>query len=129
MNPARPQVAVEQYHTTLYVADLSAAIKFYTERLGFELAFTWGDPAEMAGVNLDCTQIFLEVGTPAPQGCSLYFVIDNADDFHAFHEGNGVEIVEALGERPWEFRDYTVRDLNGYLFTFGHRVPGGLPSN
>jgi catechol 2,3-dioxygenase-like lactoylglutathione lyase family enzyme len=123
MNPTRPpQVAVEQCHTTLRVTDLSAAIEFYTVRLGFSLAFTWGEPAEMAGVNLDEVQIFLEVGTPAPQGCSLYFVIANAEELHAFHRENGVEVVEALGDRPWELRDYTIRDINGYLLTFGHRL-------
>lgn len=81
----------------------------------------------MAGITLGDTQIFLQVGTPAPQGCSLFFVVGDADELHDFHRANGVEIIEALGDRPWEFRDYTVRDRDGYALTFGHRLPARQP--
>ena len=77
----------------------------------------------MAGVNLGETQIFLQCGTPVPKGCSLYYVIDDADALCEFHKLNGIEIAEAIGDRSWDFRDYTIRDLNGYRLTFGHRLP------
>ena len=63
----------------------------------------------MAGVNLGDVQIFLRQGTPAPQGCSLYFVIGAADELCEFQRARGVEFVEPVGDRPWGFRDYTVR--------------------
>ena len=106
------QVDAEQHHTSLRVADLSAAVDFYITCLGFLHAFSWGDPPTMAGVNIGETQIFLEVGTPAPQGCSLYFVVGDADELDDFHCANGVEVIEAPGDRPWELRGYTVRDLD-----------------
>jgi catechol 2,3-dioxygenase-like lactoylglutathione lyase family enzyme len=124
---AAPQVEVEQHHTSLRVADLAAAVEFYTTRLGFLHAFSWGEPPTMAGVNIGETQIFLEPGTPAPGGCSLYFVVGNADELFEFHRANGVEIVEAPDDRPWELRDYTVRDRDGYALTFGHRLPSRGP--
>ena len=69
----------------------------------------------MAGVNLGDVQIFLRQGTPAPQGCSLYFVIGAADELCEFQRARGVEIVEPVGDRPWGFRDFTPsRDLHGY---------------
>ena len=120
--PSAPPVKVEQYHATLAVADLAAAIEFYASRLGFVHAFSWGEPPTMAGVNLDCTQIFLQAGTPNPQACSLYYVVDDADALCEFHRANGVTIVQDLGEREWDFRDYTVEDLDGYRLTFGHRL-------
>ena len=73
-----PQVEVEQHHASLRVADLAAAIEYYTTRLGFVHAFSWGEPRTMAGVNIGETQIFLQTGEPAPQGCSLFFVIGDA---------------------------------------------------
>ena len=118
-----PHVEVEQYHATLRVADLAAAVEFYTGRLGFIHAFSWGEPPSMAGVNLGATQIFLETGAPAPHGCSLYFVVGNADALYGYHRATRVPIIEAPGDRPWDFRDYTVRDLDGYALTFGHRLP------
>lgn len=122
-----PPVDVEQYHASLRVANLQAAIEFYTTRLGFVHAFSWGDPPTMAGVNLGETQVFLEGGTPAPNGCSLYFVVDNTDELYAFHRTNGVRILEPPGDREWNFRDYTVRDLDGYALTFGHRLQSREP--
>jgi uncharacterized glyoxalase superfamily protein PhnB len=116
----RPDVRCEKYHAILAVGEVGSAIEFYTKKLGFWLAFAEGDPPTFAGLNLGSVQLFLEHGTPAPQGCSVYFVIDDADALHRFHESSGIEIVEAPGDRPYGLRDYTVRDASGYRLTFGH---------
>jgi len=34
----------------------------------------------MAGVNLGQVQVFLEQDTPTPEGCSVYFVVGDADE-------------------------------------------------
>jgi catechol 2,3-dioxygenase-like lactoylglutathione lyase family enzyme len=122
-----PKVEVEQYHASLRVADLSAAIDFYTNRLGFLHAFSSGEPPTMAGVNLDNTQIFLEAGAPASQGCSLYFIVGDADELYEFHRSRDVPIVVIPGDRPYDLRDYSVRDLDGYALTFGHRIQSKEP--
>ncbi|MGH7492107.1 MAG: VOC family protein [bacterium] len=119
---ATPQVDCERHHTTLYVSDVLAAVDFYTNKLGFSLGFKWGDPPTMAGVNLDQVQVFLEQGTPNPQGCSVYFVVSEADKLHEFHRANGVEIVVPPEDRPYGLRDYTVRDLHGYILNFGQYI-------
>ncbi len=121
--PATPQVDCEQHHSSLSVSDVAAAAEFYTKRLGFRPGFTLGDPPGMAGVNLGHVQIFLEQGTPNPQGCSVYFVIGDADQLYEFQRANGVEIVAPPEDRPYGLRDYSVRDLYGYLLNFGHRLP------
>jgi catechol 2,3-dioxygenase-like lactoylglutathione lyase family enzyme len=118
----KPQVECELHHTILPVSDLEAAIEFYTEKLGFWLAFKWGTPPTMAGVNLGHVQIFLQKGTPHPEGCSLYFVVDDADELHEFHRANGVEIVVVPEDRDYGLRDYGIRDLSGYKLDFGHRL-------
>ena len=123
--PATPLVDCEQHHPTLSASDVLAAADFYRKKLGFSLGFTWGDPPTMAGVNLGHVQIFLEQGTPNPQGCSVYFVIGDADELYEFQRANGVEVVEPPEDRPYGLRDYTVRDLSGYALAFGHRLPGG----
>jgi len=117
-----PHVKVEQLHPTLSVADVRAAADFYQNKLGFIVAFTEGDPPTFAGINLDCVQIFIRKGTPAPHGSSVYFVIDNLDAFYEFHRANGVDVVESPGDRPYGLREYTVRDLDGYCLNFGQRL-------
>jgi hypothetical protein len=62
-----PPVDCDHHHTGLPVSDVLAAADFYTKKLGFEQAFTWGEPPTFAGVNLDRVQIFLEQGTPNPK--------------------------------------------------------------
>lgn len=119
----RPETQCEQHHTILPVSDLEAAIDFYTNKLGFWLAFRWGNPSSMAGVNLGNVQIFLHLGTPNPNGCGMYFVVGDADELYEFHKANGVEIVVRPDDRNYGLRDYGVRDLYGYKLDFGHRLP------
>jgi catechol 2,3-dioxygenase-like lactoylglutathione lyase family enzyme len=121
-NPALPFIECEQAHAGLAVNDIAAAIDFYTEKLGFTLAFTWGEPPTFAGVNLGKVQMFLRKGTPDPKGCLVYFFVGDADELYEFHRGNGVEIAEPIEDRPYGIRDYTVRDLHGYSLTFGHNL-------
>lgn len=114
----------EQHFPSLWVTDVLAATDFYTSKLGFKLGFTWGDPPEMAGVNLGGVAIHLAQGIPSPnrKGCSVYFVVGDADELYEFHRANGVEIVVPPEDRLYELRDYTIRDPYGYKLSFGHRI-------
>jgi len=116
-----PQIDCEQLHTVA-VADLAAAVDFYTAKLGFTLAFKWGEPATMAGLNLGRVQIFLEKGQPDPKGCSVYFVVSDADLLYKFQKENAVEIIAPPEDKEWRLREYTIRDLDGYYLLFGHRL-------
>lgn len=125
--PGVPDVECEMHHTTLVVSDVRAAVEFYTNRLGFWVAFIADDPPTFAGVNLGNVQIFLQQGTPNPKGCSVYFVVEDADELHAFHKSKDVELVDAPENRPYELRDYGIRDLHGYHLRFGHRLLNAGP--
>lgn len=118
----RPRIDCERQHPALSVRDLRAATAFYIDKLGFNPGFSWGDPPAIAGVNLGDVQLFLREGTPGPGGCAVFFVVGDADELLEFHTGNGVEIVEAMDDRPWGVRDYTIRDPDSYLLTFGHYI-------
>jgi catechol 2,3-dioxygenase-like lactoylglutathione lyase family enzyme len=122
MTMTAPQVEAERVHPTLVVADVLAAVEFYTKKLGFTMGFTWGEPVTMAGVNLGQVQMFLEQGTPNPEGSSVFFVIGNADELYDFQRAKGVDVVEPPDDRPYGLRDYTVRDLYGYRLAFGHYI-------
>jgi catechol 2,3-dioxygenase-like lactoylglutathione lyase family enzyme len=125
--PERPKVFCERHHPGLVVADIQQAVDFYVEKLGFSPGFTWGEPVPtFAGVNLGNVQIFLERGTPHPEG-GTFFVIGNADELFEFQRANGVEIEMAPGDREYGLRDYTVRDLHGHRLTFGHYIYSGGP--
>lgn len=106
----RPHIQCEQHHATLSVRDVDAAAEFYGAKLGFVVAFAEGEPPTFAGVNLDCVQIFLAQGQPAPASFSVYFVVGDADALCAWHRANGVEIIEPLRDQhnmfiPRRYRD------------------------
>lgn len=115
-----PVVECDRLHATFEVADLAAAIDFYTQKLGFRLGFTWGEPPTFAGVSLGEVQLFLALGTPRPAGASVQFVVGDADALFEFQHAQGVEVVEPPGDRPYGLRDYSVRDLHGHRLSFGH---------
>lgn len=117
-----PPIECEQLHPGLTVADIRTAVEFYTTKLGFTCAFMWGEPPTFAGVNLGHVQIFLQEGLPSAKGAEVYFVVGDADELHAFHRSNGVEIDEPPDDRDYGIRDYSVRDLHGYRLTFGHHL-------
>jgi len=123
-NSAAPFIECEQIHAGLAVNDISTAVEFYTKRLGFEEAFTWGEPPSFAGVNLGKAQMFLAKGTPtpSPDTSAVYFLVGDADQLYELHRAHGVEIAQAIGDRPYGIRDYTVRDLYGYHLVFGHHL-------
>ena len=57
--PDRPDVDCEQEHAALSVGDVRAAADFYTQKLGFTLAFMEGNRPSIAGVNVGRVQMFL----------------------------------------------------------------------
>src|SRR5690349_14207094 len=107
IHSALPSIECEQIHAGLAVSDIATAIGFYTNKLGFQLAFTWGDPPTFAGVNLGGVQIFLEKGspTPNPESGAVYFLVGDADELYNYHRAKGIEIVQVIDDRPYGIRD------------------------
>lgn len=125
--PTPPPIACEQVHPTLFVRDVRAAAAFYTEKLGFSLGFTWGDPPSMAGVDLDKVSLHLSQGAPHADGCEVYFVVGDVDELHRLHAANGVAVTAPPANKPWGLRQYDLRDLDGNLLVFGQHLPAAEP--
>jgi catechol 2,3-dioxygenase-like lactoylglutathione lyase family enzyme len=121
---APPFIECEEIHSGLAVSDIPIAVEFYVKKLGFQQAFTWGEPPTFAGVNLGKVQMFLAKGatTPSSEVGAAYFLVGDADQLYEFHRNNGVEIAQAIDDRPYGIRDYVVRDLYGYHLVFGHHL-------
>lgn len=119
---AVPVIECDQATAVLAVPDISAAIDFYTTKLGFKLGFMWSEPPTFAGVILGDVQVFLKKGTPDPKDCEVYFMVGDADQLYDFHRSNGVDIAMEIGDREYGIRDYSICDLHGYYLTFGHNL-------
>ena len=118
-SPALPFIECEQIHAGLAVTDLSTAIEFYRTKLGFQQAFTWGEPPTFAGMNLGKVQMFLQKGTPTPSSDAgaVYFIVGDADQLYEFHRANGVDIAQAIG--------FLASDAGSYVTGTAINVDGG----
>lgn len=103
------------------VANLAAALEYYRDKLGFSVAWTWGDPIERAGVALDDIEVQLEGGgRGAPQGPSVvYCHMTDVDSYFEACRARGASVVMHIADRPWGMRDFRVVDLDGNRLGFG----------
>ena len=116
------QELVPQLRTT----DLERAIRFYTEKLGFALAFRYQD--FYAGVSCGERTIHLKlVDDPDPgidfvrRGQHLHLHFGVRDIEAAFRQVGeaGVKVVEGISDRPWGTTEFVIEDPDGHTLYFG----------
>jgi catechol 2,3-dioxygenase-like lactoylglutathione lyase family enzyme len=116
----------------LFVSDMDAARAFYEERLGFRLAFSYGEPAFYAQVFRDGARLNLRraegpvfdagflARTPDPLSASL--TLDDAKPLFLEYQAAGVAFHQTLRTEPWGARTFIVRDPDGNLILFAGRA-------
>ena len=111
---------------TLAVRDLEASVQWYREALGFALVFTLPGPAGPALAHLRWARyadLMLRSG-PRPDGAPglgvvlTFAVTDDLDALAAMARRHGARFLSEPGDRPWNARDFTVSDPDGYCLTF-----------
>ena len=114
----------------LFVPDVEASVRFYTEKLGFELlrlerGTIEGSPqATFAVVGLERAALLiahrsLEGGLALPPGggaIDIRIVVDDVDGLYG--RASGLDIVQELADRDYGLRDFIVRDPNGFRLRF-----------
>ena len=111
---------MESVSPILTVDDLSEALEFYQWTLGFDLAWSWGEPPEMAAVCRDNAEIMLSQRTDAQtMGASrIYIVLSGIDAYYAEIQA-GADIAVPIGDRPYGMRDFRIGDSSGNEISFG----------
>jgi len=116
----------------LFVADVDAAVRFYTEKLGFELVRREQDGGRgtFAIVALGEAIVMLaDQGHYGPMGggdsagprgsaIDIRFVVADVDAVYARCKATDVAIALDIADRYYGLRDFIVRDLNGYRLRF-----------
>lgn len=119
---AVPNVICDRVHPGLTVNNIHEAVAYYTKQLGFTLGFLWGEPTAMAGINLGNVSIHLFLGEAALQQGNVYFVVENVDDLYEYHRSNHVDLLSSPANKPYELRDYHVKDPYGNILGFGQYI-------
>jgi catechol 2,3-dioxygenase-like lactoylglutathione lyase family enzyme len=119
----------------LFVADIKSSCDFFTVKLGFSVAFAYGEPPFYAQVMRDGARINLRcVERPVidadlrdrEQLLSASLIVATADEIKELFlefQTAGVTFFQSLRSEPWGARDFIVRDTDGNLLLFAG--PGG----
>lgn len=124
-----------------WTADINAAIRTYTEVLGFTLAYAQPDggpydfcilklgeqqvmfgipPHELVALERN-DQLLLEavnqrIGKAGP--LAIYIAVPDVAVHYAHAQAEGAEILEPLWQAPWNSIQYSLQDMDGHLLTF-----------
>jgi catechol 2,3-dioxygenase-like lactoylglutathione lyase family enzyme len=115
----------------LFTTDIAASRAFYQGKLGFSLAFSWGEPAFYAqvvrdGARLNLRQLDAPVLDPVlrdrEQMLSASITVDDVKGLFLEYQAAGVAFAQTLKAEPWDARTFIVRDADGNLILFAGRA-------
>jgi len=124
---AMPETYPMPSFVTLLVRDLAASVRWYRNVLGFEIVFSFteaGPFPQMAHLRwTKYADLLLRPGTTEGEaGCgvsiSFQTPLENVDALAERAAQSGARILTEPGNRPWNTREFSVADLDGYQLSF-----------
>lgn len=120
-----PTSAIHSAVPVIATDDIQKSITYYTQVLGFEPDYIYGDPPVFAGVKSGDVEIYFSYDPDLAQLIrnakvfpEVFIWITDASIVLQKHIDNGATIVEDISDRPWGARQYVVRDINNYHLKF-----------
>ena len=120
----------------LPVRDVRAAQAWYRDVLGLGVNWLWED--NFGSVGQDHVELFLfhsqrhRLGRPDDESeqpgsviCSI--VVDEVDAIYERCRKHGADICSELELKPWNVREFSVRDMDGNMFRIGTAVQDPVP--
>ncbi|MFF7439505.1 VOC family protein [Streptomyces sp. NPDC008122] len=116
--------------------DAKAAIEQLTECFGFTAhAVFEGEDGRVMHAELSCGNGMVMLGSKGSGSAfdrlmagggptAVYVRVDDVDEHHARAVARGVEIVMPPTDQEYGSRDYTARDAEGNVWSFGTYAPG-----
>jgi catechol 2,3-dioxygenase-like lactoylglutathione lyase family enzyme len=114
----------------LFVGDIKASCDFFTQKLGFSIVFTYGEPPFYAQVKRDRALLNLKcvdypVMDPALRDRESLISADMAVDTHEEikqlfleFQAAGITFFQTLRKEPWGAKTFIVKDPDGNLLLF-----------
>lgn len=125
-----PKAVIVAAEPQLFVANINASLEFFTRKLGFAIAFTYGEPPFYAQVKRDGAQLNLKcVDSPVidpefrdrEELLSAAMTVATAAEikqlFLEFQSAN-VTVFQTLKTQPWGARNFIIKDPDGNLLLF-----------
>lgn len=105
----------------LGVTDMARSVAFYTEILGFEVAFQNGDPVIFTLLERDKAELHLLLasGHRGPAFNVAHLIVDDVDALHARCVAAGAPIIKALADKDYGMRAFVFADPDGNCIDVG----------
>jgi catechol 2,3-dioxygenase-like lactoylglutathione lyase family enzyme len=98
------------------VRDVPAAQEWYRDTLGLDVNWIWQD--NFGSVGSGYVELFLyESDDPKPVVCSVF--VDDVETIYERSRERGGEIVSELELKPWDVREFSIRDPDGNVLRIG----------
>ena len=107
------------------VDDLPEACAYYTDKLGFQVDFTY--EGFYAGISRDSIVIHLKCAPKTKsdrkhrkdnEHLDAHVTASNLGALYEEYQANGARIIKELEVRPWNSKDFYVEDNDGYIICF-----------
>jgi len=106
----------------LYCSDIQQSFAYYTQKLGFEKKWDWGNPVDFGCVGKDEVEIFLCDKNQGQPGTWLCINVDNVDEYYKDINARGADILAAPADKEWGMREMLVKAPDGHIIRFGHLI-------
>ncbi len=113
---------IDAFSAVLGVADVSAALAYYRDVLGFTVDFTWSDrpnePPNYAGLRFGKANVHLAASKSARRARVCFFC-RGLDALHSQFISKGARITQPITVEPYNMREFWATDLDGHELIFG----------
>jgi catechol 2,3-dioxygenase-like lactoylglutathione lyase family enzyme len=120
-------VAFKRAEAQLLVTDFDRSLKYFTEELGFETQFTYGEPPfygqiARGGAYLNLRHVDEPLTAPSLVRQEVYLAaticVDSIKELYLAYQEKGVEFHQSLRTEPWGARTFMIVDPDGNLILF-----------
>jgi len=126
---AAPKPTLHTAEPQFFVTNIAASCDFYTQKLGFEVAFTYGDPPFYAQVFRDAAKLNLRHVDQSPFRSELRgdllsasIPLEDAEPLFLEFQAAGVTFAQPLKTEPWGAQTFIVADPDRNLILFAGKV-------
>jgi predicted enzyme related to lactoylglutathione lyase len=105
----------------LPVEDVEKAQNYYKEILGFEILWIEADKS-IGGVRRDEIAIFFKKSKGKIEPSIHWIFAEDVDLTYTEFKVRGADIIHDIEDKPWNQRQFTIRDLNGHIYYIHHDI-------
>lgn len=106
------------------VTDMSRALRFYCDLLGFTVSFTNGNPVSFAVIRQGSAELHLGVQPTKAGSCHAHLMVDDLDSLYQRLQRASVAIQQAPKVQEWGLRDIIIADPDGNTFEIAESASG-----